>query len=135
MTNDQKFFKGYYKFHMGQPKTEVIPDQIIHEARGLCWHEPTEKYLPPGRNPTCKYCNVQLGTHWGRWNPDYSKWENYGPMLEVSMTKDWWEGFVIQYQACEDVWDDGDIAHLLRVLLNPARGRDAIATFLKEHKP
>lgn len=91
-------------------------DQIIHEARGLCWHKATFQMT------NCIKCGENVDFQKSL-NPDYSKWEYYGPMLEWAMNQEWWERYITILSFKSD-WK------MLDVILNPTRGRDAIAEFV-----
>lgn len=101
-------------------------DQIIHEARGLCWHESKknqwyELYKNEARVP-CEKCGA-LAFHHN--NPSYtSSWADFGPMLEEMMKKEWWDEFAYEKWYGVRV-TRGDILH-------PKAGSTAIAEFLKE---
>lgn len=112
----------------------MTPDQIIHEARGLCWHKFINGMAYPAypAQYECAFC----GDYFSDPNPDYSKWEFYGPMVEEMMEKEWWPLFIVKliYVPGSPV-EANDYDQLIPIdMLNPTRGRDAIAEFLKECK-
>ena len=68
-------------------------------------------------------------------NPSYtSSWEDYGRLLEVAMTKEWWPLF-IALQIYDNNYgpeaEDYD-GYVPVEMLNPLRGSTAMAEFVKE---
>ena len=61
-------------------------------------------------------------------NPSYaSRWEFYGPMLEVCMKKEWWPDFInfgLIYESKE----------VIPTLLNPLKGSTALAEFVEANQ-
>lgn len=109
--------------------TELGINRIIHEARGLCWHEWEQIYTCGGSR--CKHCQKyypvfpNAETAQIIQDTDYTKWEHYGPMLEWAMKKEWGRKLLEGYA----------LNGCIEILLNPRRGSTAIAEFLKERKP
>lgn len=99
--------------------TTLETNKLIHEkVMRLAWHTPADKIV---------YGSPDM--------PNYFKWEYYGPMLEVAMTKEWWGEFINRTALSVDsfncsIW----IGLINQVLLNPLRGSTSIAKFLKEKK-
>lgn len=115
--------------------TELEINKIIHEARGLCWHEwePQESHWNCCGFATCKKCGVNTDREERDYQEQYqnpshtSSWADYGPMLEWAMKEPWWYDFV------EEIYDTPKV--MLFHMLNPLRGSTAIAEFLKGRKP
>jgi len=104
--------------------TNLEIDQLLHDrVIGECWHRADkDAFFGPGWS-LCIFCKEQLTV-----NPSYtSSWADYGRLLEVAMTKEWWFDFlnniviswVHQYE-------------VLSIVLNPHRGSTAMAEFVKE---
>lgn len=113
--------------------TELEINQLLHErVMGECWHE----YL----HGICIKCG-RWSNHGGmisaNWNPSYtSSWADYGRLLEVAMTKEWWIAFTASsfhsYLQDNPGMDGVDIAFWFEaVLLNPLLGSTAMAEFVK----
>ena len=98
--------------------TELEINQLLHErVMGECWHE----YL----HGICIKCG-RWSNHGGmisaNWNPSYtSSWADYGRLLEVAMTKEWWNDFAY--------YSNGDFK--ISTMLNPLKGSTAMAEFVK----
>jgi len=119
--------------------TDQEKNQIIHEAMGLCWHK-WENPCKEGYEiiSSCLKCGKSSLLHK---NPDYSKWEHYGPMLEWAMEQEWWPRLVVEWMMGSVHTIAHEIEgrpwlnyHIPQQYLNPLRGSTAIVEFLKERK-
>jgi len=118
----------------------MTPDernQTIHEARGLCWHEKVDNIeMSNGEFYNADICSKCKSST--PFNPDYSKWEHYGPLLENWAIKEtWYVDFILKTFFDDD--GHGRIYTItaivpLNYMLNPLKGSIAIAKFLKERK-
>ena len=101
--------------------TELQINQLLHErVMGECWHE----YL----HGICIKCG-RWSNHGGmisaNWNPSYtSSWADYGRLLEMAITKEWWDD--VAYGKA--LWQGFKVD----TILNPLRGSTAMAEFVKE---
>ena len=68
---------------------------------------------------------VETGLDWHPLWPKYtSSWADYGRLLEVAMTKEWWDD--VAYGKA--LWQGFKVD----TILNPLRGSTAMAEFVKE---
>lgn len=120
----------------------MTPDernQIIHEAKGLCWHDFSDKRVVNGYpEQLCSKCGQSWDWNCGTDTLDYSKWEHYGPMLEWAIEQEWFDTFL---NAGHGLYEEGDMSVGIQptrdmsvFYLNPLRGSTVIAEFLKERK-
>lgn len=96
--------------------------QIIHEARGLCWHKADAQ-----NEDECVKCNHAFqhpNTYepyiCERDNPSYtSDWSAYGPFLEWAKAQGWWKDYKRWLMICDT--DD--------IILDPYYGAISFAEF------
>lgn len=107
----------------------MTPDErnrVLHEkVMGRCWHEFAFKHKKEGHTAPCVKCNS-----FDFPNPDYSKWEFYGPMLEWAMKQEWWRS--VAYNIDINDYEGTAEYEFNEDFLNPLRGSTAIAEFLEE---
>ena len=117
--------------------TQIEVNKIITEkVLGKCWHEwhhigmkaQPLNYLM-GYTNVCSKCNKQATK---RVNPDFSKWADYGPLLEKIQGEEWWED-IAYYTHRGTGYGEGDYERFNEDLLNPARGSLALAEFVIGH--
>ena len=100
--------------------TNLEINQLLHErVMGECWHEIEPR---DDGNLVRDYCIKCETFGVGSSLADYTNWPDYGPMLEVAMTKEWWNDFAY--------YSNGDFK--ISTILNPLRGSTAMAEFVKE---
>ena len=102
-------------------------NKIIHEARGLCWHEVHQiscKVLGELGCPcgfTTYNVSFPLTEEHLKLNPDYtSNWSDYGPVLKWAQDQVWWLSFFFK-------------VGLYSQLLSPKSGSYALAQYLTEN--
>ena len=120
--------------------TNLEINQLLHErVMGECWHirnRTTEEQslahviwrktdtTQPYPHLECIKCGMILDIT-EPINPSYtSSWASYGRLLEVAMTKEWWDD--VAYGKA--LWQGFKVD----TILNPLRGSTAMAEFVKE---
>lgn len=105
--------------------SERTDSQIIHEARGLCWHE----LEIVNEMEWCKLC--QLGKQFAECpiiasNPDYTDPTSYLEAMAWAKKQKWWGEFI---------QPNGDISFnwelIVHHLTDPKQGSHALAEFLE----
>ena len=105
--------------------TNTQINQIIHEARGLCWHE--FDYVSYSK---CLKCEKEEGI--STLNPDYTSWSDYGEALEWAQRQKWWTDFA--YKVRQVLPTHYIMASFLQDdLLIPIKGSTALAEFIVAH--
>lgn len=106
-------------------------NKFIHEKiMGKCWHDfEQDEEIPRWRKgiPHCKRCQASMGPY--AFNPDYTQWEHYGPMLEVLKDGPMLEVLKGTEQGCHAIME-----LTYDELLNPTRGCQAIVEFFGKEK-
>ena len=110
--------------------TNTQINQIIHEARGLCWHmikyRKDEITMPRFR---CSKCPDRYPQN----NPDYtSDWSNWGEALEWAQRQKWWADFAYEMRPASPVHTILN-AFMREDLLSPSEGSTALAGFIVKH--
>ena len=106
----------------------MTDSQIIHEARGLCWHElETVNELK-----WCKLC--QIGKLLVECpvitpNPDYTDPAAYFEAMMWAREQTWWRDFIYSIQI--DIALDTLIG-ITHIILDPETGTHALAGYIKE---
>lgn len=107
----------------------MTDSQIIHEARGLCWHGLN---FVTGWGCVCGWEPSQyivVSQHANALNPDYSRPAAYRVATKVLSKKDWWPEFcqdLYLYGASSRSWEFAEI------MLDCEKGSHKIAEYIKE---
>ena len=104
-------------------------NQIIHEARGLCWHD--KRY----GNHVCMKCHA---VDWPIYHSYTSSWADYGPMLEWFKSDTerfakfiaWLVDFDRDEIPVKEKMVYATVDITVRFMTNPLRGSTAIAEFI-----
>lgn len=128
--------------------SERTDSQIIHEAKGLCWHEwvwyPIEKNTLGNRKCYCRNCDEQnmgisINAHVQKFpsNPDYTDPTSYLEAMAWARVESWWTEFLVsigidgqdyQLLMCDiEVF----VEEVIDILLDPKLGSHALAEFLE----
>lgn len=127
--------------------SERTNSQIIHEARGLCWHDwvwyPREENSP-NRKCYCRVCNEQaqgisINGYMLRCpdSPDYTDPTSYLEAMAWAQEQEWWEDFVLngmRTKIYNDEYSDtfeNVVVQAIGLILNPKLGSHALAEFLE----
>ena len=112
--------------------TNLEINQLLHErVVGECWHDADKRVGDSVHIPLqwfCTKCGDEVGyegVYMPPLHPSYtSSWADYGRLLEVAMTKEWWDD--VAYGKA--LWQGFKVD----TILNPLRGSTAMAEFVKE---
>lgn len=127
--------------------SERTDSQIIHEARGLCWHDfmathdRTDDRSLQGEWRACRCSQIKRPFYDSdkAWpapiNPDYTDPTSYLEAMAWAERQPWWCDFLDSIQDRPDeMWHDEITVYvrdILSVLLDPKLGSHALAQFLE----
>ena len=100
--------------------SERTDSQVIHEARGLCWHE------WPWMKGACIHCGFTCAVE-ERHLPNYDLCpEEYLEAMAWAKEQEWWLDFIYD---CNGTCDN--IEDIVKVILDPKQGSHTLAKFLE----
>lgn len=79
--------------------TKKAINQIIHKAKGLCWHESAHNGTYP-EEEKCKHCG-RFMRHVQLENLDYTSRKKFLDLWDWALGQSWWTGFLRE-------WASGD---------------------------
>ena len=122
--------------------TDLTPDQtnqIIHEARGLCWHKWIRELVGDKLLWVCTCGELHYAEEHDPLpgiNPEYtSDGSAYLEAIGWAMKKEWWREFLkdISFHAITFLQHRFDLDIFATILLTPNKGSTALAKFITEH--